>query len=68
VIAAALAIAMAWSRTYLLVHWPSDVVGGSFVGAGVGLLTLACMGTAADRTDWQRRATPSTLPDDDRAR
>jgi undecaprenyl-diphosphatase len=67
VIAAALTIATAWSRIYLLVHWPSDVIGGIFVGAGVGLLTLACMGTAADRTDWQRRSPPSTLPDDDRA-
>ncbi len=51
VLAAGLAIAMAWSRTYLLVHWLTDVVGGLCVGAGVGLLTLAFMGTAADRRD-----------------
>ena len=51
VLAAGLAVAMAWSRTYLLAHWLTDVIGGLCVGAGVGLLTLAFMGTAADRTD-----------------
>ncbi len=51
VIAAALAVAMAWSRTYLLAHWLSDVIAGLCVGAGVGLLTLAFMGAAADRAD-----------------
>jgi membrane-associated phospholipid phosphatase len=50
-LAAALAAAMAWSRTYLLAHWLTDVIGGLCVGMGVGLLTLAFMGTAADRTD-----------------
>ena len=50
VLAGALAVAMAWSRTYLLVHWATDVVGGLCVGAGVGLVTLAVMGAAADRT------------------
>jgi membrane-associated phospholipid phosphatase len=51
ILAAALAVAMAWSRTYLLAHWLTDVIGGLCVGAGVGLLTLALMGTAADRRD-----------------
>jgi undecaprenyl-diphosphatase len=50
VLAGALAVAMGWSRTYLLVHWVTDVIGGLCVGAGVGLITLATMGTAADRT------------------
>jgi undecaprenyl-diphosphatase len=39
---AALGIAaMAWSRTYLQVHWLSDVVGGVLLGAGIGLTTFA---------------------------
>jgi undecaprenyl-diphosphatase len=41
-IAAGLAIAvMAWSRTYLQVHWLSDVVAGSALGIGVALLVFA---------------------------
>ena len=36
--AAALGIlGMAWSRTYLQVHWLSDVVGGSLLGIGIAL-------------------------------
>jgi undecaprenyl-diphosphatase len=38
---AALAIAgMAWSRTYLQVHWLSDVVGGAALGVSVSLLVF----------------------------
>jgi len=36
-----LAVGMAWSRTYLMVHWLTDVVGGLCVGAGVALVALA---------------------------
>ncbi len=32
---------MAWSRTYLQVHWLSDVLGGAAVGVGVALLVVA---------------------------
>jgi undecaprenyl-diphosphatase len=39
---AALGIAgMAWSRTYLQVHWLSDVIGGVLLGAGIVLTTFA---------------------------
>ena len=35
---AALAIlGMAWSRTYLQVHWFSDVLGGSLLGVGIAI-------------------------------
>jgi membrane-associated phospholipid phosphatase len=32
---------VAWSRTYLQVHWVSDVVGGSLLGIGIALLSFA---------------------------
>ena len=32
---------MAWSRTYLQVHWLSDVFGGVLLGAGIVLTTFA---------------------------
>jgi undecaprenyl-diphosphatase len=32
--------AMAWSRTYLQVHWLSDAVAGSLLGAGVALVVF----------------------------
>ncbi|MEQ1737747.1 MAG: phosphatase PAP2 family protein [Rhodoglobus sp.] len=34
-------ILMALSRTYLVVHWLSDTVGGAVLGAGVGVLLWA---------------------------
>lgn len=40
-LAAALALTMAWSRTYLMLHWFTDVVAGLTVGAAVGLTALA---------------------------
>lgn len=49
-IAAGLVIAaMAWSRTYLQVHWLSDVVAGAALGIGVALVVFGAM-------QWRKRA------------
>lgn len=49
--ALALALVIAFSRLYLYVHWPSDVLGGALLGAAVGW-----MGARAVEIFEERRA------------
>jgi len=53
-------VAMAWSRTYLQVHWLSDVVAGSLLGVGVALLVAA----GAQRWDERRSRGDAREPGD----
>ena len=49
--AAAVATAgMAWSRTYLQVHWLSDAAAGATLGVGVALLSLAVVQILSTRS------------------
>jgi undecaprenyl-diphosphatase len=40
---------MAWSRTYLQVHWLSDAVAGAVLGIGITLLCFAAVQTIESR-------------------
>jgi membrane-associated phospholipid phosphatase len=61
------ALLVAWSRIYTGSHWPSDIAASLFLGAGVGLLSVAALEFAwracGDRwwpLAWQRH--PTLLP------
>ncbi len=41
---------MAWSRTYLQVHWLSDVTAGAMLGVGVALLVFGAVQQKLART------------------
>jgi len=63
--AATLGIAgMAWSRTYLQVHWLSDVVGGSLLGVGLCLVAFGVAQRAgvSPRPVWRRRRRDAASP------
>jgi membrane-associated phospholipid phosphatase len=42
-------VGMAWSRTYLQVHWLTDVIAGAFLGAAVSLLVFSVAQLQASR-------------------
>jgi membrane-associated phospholipid phosphatase len=53
---AALAVAgMAWSRTYLQVHWLMDALAGAVLGGGVALASVAAVQMLAERR-WVSRS------------
>jgi membrane-associated phospholipid phosphatase len=55
-------LGMAWSRTYLQVHWLSDVVAGSLLGIGVALAVFGGMQARLDvvtRRSAARAAAPA---------
>ena len=61
-LAALVTAGMAWSRTYLQVHWLTDAVAGALLGVGITLVTFAAaqlgLGDRAKLRVRQRQAQP----------
>lgn len=51
-----LAVLIAFSRLYLYVHWPSDVLAGAALGAALGFAAGRLMRWVEKRTGWTRLA------------
>ena len=62
-LAALVILGMAWSRTYLQVHWFSDVVGGSLLGIGIAITVFGGALCFSERLATSRaRSTPLEPP------
>ena len=44
-----LAVLIAFSRLYLYVHFPSDILGAAVLGVVIGVLTFRCGGTVLEK-------------------
>ena len=59
-------VGMAWSRTYLQVHWLTDVTAGALLGIGISLLVFAIAQRHANRRGGREQTTSAAsnaLPD-----
>lgn len=54
-IAAVLAVVIAFSRLYLYVHWPSDILGGALLGAAVGWAGAKLVDLAAKKLEERKK-------------